>query len=82
MTQTHPWRRIIACVLTGTVVVVVGAGCAAEDSSEQSPFTERQQRALDDPFGYSTFDKKDDRYNVSHESPKGIKRDLDHVLNP
>lgn len=63
-------------------LLMLAVGCTADDPTGEPAFSDRQRRALDDPFGYSAFDQSDDRYNVSNESSQGMKKDLDHVLNP
>lgn len=73
---------------TGTALLVASfgliltSGCTSEDTSGRPTFSQRQRQALEDPFGYSTFDQPSDHYNVSGGNSAGIKRDLDHVFNP
>ena len=64
-------------------------GCS---SSDQQPSTrpatayERQQKALEDPFGYSPeMDRSSEDVSggdLGHFDRDAMKRDLDHVFNP
>jgi hypothetical protein len=60
------------------------AGCSNATAQKQPTARERQDRAMKDPFGY-----KPDWSNTSVSGggtadldKDGLKRDLDHVLNP
>jgi hypothetical protein len=64
------------------------ASCADNHpTTRPSTVEDRQAAALRDPFGYSPFDDKNDKNqvsdpNVSTYDKEGMKRDIDHVLNP
>jgi hypothetical protein len=67
---------------------VVAAGCASDKHPTTRPGTayERQEAALNDPFGYSP-DMERESSDVSggdlgNLDRKAMKKDVDHVLNP
>lgn len=69
-------------------LVLLAAGCASdkEPTTRPSSVRDRQDAALQDPFGYSpNMDK--DRQDVSggdlgHLDRDAMKKDIDHALNP
>ncbi len=68
--------------LFAVVGLVSVIACAPTPSSTQPSFSERQRRALDDPYGYGGFDKSDKTYNIDSDDPKDLNRDINHVFNP
>ncbi len=75
--------RRIALAGIGAVGLLALAACGADsqDSSQSDPTT----RALADPMGYSPdFDNTGvtDGKGIGDSDPDGLKRDVNHVLNP
>jgi hypothetical protein len=62
------------------------AGCASnQHGATTRPMTaaQRQDAALNDPFGYSPdFDSSDSHRGWDQYDREGMKKDLDHVFNP
>ena len=77
------------CLPAGLLAASLLAGCG---SSDQRPTTrpatayERQQKALEDPFGYSPdMDRAHEDVSggdLGHFDREAMKKDLDHVFNP
>jgi len=61
-----------------------GCGKPAKPTTQPTKLSDRTDKALDDPFGYSpSFDRTDiSGGNAGHFDRQGMKKDLDHVLNP
>jgi hypothetical protein len=55
-------------------------GCGGGDSS--STTTERQEKALKDPFSYSPDLKQNSTTVTGNGDKDALKRDVDHVFNP
>jgi hypothetical protein len=55
-------------------------GCGGGDSS--STATERQEKALKDPFSYSPDLKQNSTSVTGNGDKDALKRDVDHVFNP
>jgi hypothetical protein len=70
--------------------VLSAAVCGCAGSGESGPTTrpasayERQEQALQDPFGYKVDASGQDVSGggITDLDQQGLKRDLDHVLNP
>ena len=63
-------------------------GCSTDKQPTTRPMTarERQEAALQDPFGYSPYEDSAE-YDISggklnELDRKALKKDIDHVLNP
>jgi hypothetical protein len=71
------WDNLIALSLVG---------CASNrQGATTRPMTaaQRQDAALNDPFGYSPdFDSSDSHRGWDQYDREGMKKDLDHVFNP
>ena len=82
--------RLISSARWGSAAFVFAAGallagCASSDSAGQGgSITQRQDRALQDPFGYTPDAKKSDMSVSGHGEfdKEGFERDKDFVLNP
>lgn len=80
--------RIPAIVIGSslTMAAMVTVGCASDAHGPTTrPMTtsERQDAALRDPFNYSPdFDQTDSNSDWDKYDSQGMKRDIDHVLNP
>ena len=73
----HLWFLTLLCML---------AGCSSNNTSTTKPssVTDRQNAALEDPFGYSP-DMKDADISggkINEYDRNAMRKDLDHVLNP
>ena len=75
------WRSVLAIGLLAGLGLAV-AGCGGQSAQDEE--TAKQQKALKDPFGYSPDPNKADETVSGNGSfdKQGLKRDLDHVLNP
>jgi hypothetical protein len=62
------------------------SGCASSDkkpSTRPSSMSDRQDAAMRDPFGYKPDITRDiSGGDVGHYDRDGMKKDLNHVLNP
>ena len=79
------WRRLSFCVLSSAFCVSIA--CSSDDAGPTTRPTsarERQDAALRDPFDYKPdFETRDVSGGGLHEfDNQGMKRDIDHVLNP
>ena len=65
-------------------VLIAGCGPQSPTTQPSDDIVARQDQALRDPFGYSVDPKKpDNTVSGNGEFDKqGLKRDIDHVLNP
>ena len=67
-------------------VAVVAAGCAApaKPTTRPAKLSDRTDKAIADPFGYSpSFDRTDiSGGDIGSFDKEGMNRDLNHVLNP
>jgi|HubBroStandDraft_1064217.scaffolds.fasta_scaffold389284_2 hypothetical protein len=76
----------------GLPMVLMGIGAAGllilaacDSNSQNSSQSDPTTRALSDPMGYSpNFDDTGvtDEKGMADSDPQGLKRDMDHVLNP
>jgi hypothetical protein len=76
----------------GLPMVLIGIGAAGllilaacDSNSQNSSQSDPTTRALSDPMGYSpNFDDTGvtDGKGMADSDPQGLKRDMDHVLNP
>lgn len=68
----------------GAAVLLAGLLLPGCGPSEQPTARERQDKALKDPFGYSPDNKNSDMTvgGRGELDKPGLKRDLDHVINP
>jgi hypothetical protein len=77
---------VIALGAFATIVGVAAlSGCSSSNSTTQpSSFAEQQQRALQDPYGYSPDPRNSDMTVSGHGAfdKEGFDRDKDFVLNP
>ena len=69
------------------LLAVLVAGCASNDpgpTTRPSSVRDRQEAALEDPFGYSpNMNENDISGGKLHEMDRGaMRKDIDHVLNP
>ena len=72
----------VLCVLCGSLCF---CGCQHnEPTSRPAGAYERQEAALNDPFGYSPHMDKPDISggDLKTLDKKAMKKDIDHVLNP
>jgi hypothetical protein len=80
---THLW---VVGFRISAIAVIAAAGCSSNNSATTQPstVTDRQNAALDDPFGYSPGMKDADISGgkVNEYDRNAMKKDLDHVLNP
>ncbi|HXE51608.1 MAG TPA: hypothetical protein VN541_01260 [Tepidisphaeraceae bacterium] len=69
----------IGCVFAASLIAV---GCSHQTTQDEA--NALQQKAMNDPFGYSPDpNKPDDTVSGNGSFDKqGLKRDVDHVLNP
>jgi len=72
---------------TYSLLFCAAAGCSSNKSATTRPAStyDRQQAALKDPFGYSpNMEKPEDITggNINQYDKNGMRKDLDHVLNP
>ena len=80
-------RSASICVhLRFVIPWVLLCGCSSNNPSTTRPssVTDRQNAALDDPFGYSP-DMKDADISggkINEYDRNAMRKDLDHVLNP
>jgi hypothetical protein len=78
-------RRLLFCVLP-SAICIGSLGCAEQKGPTTRPETarERQDRAMRDPFGYSTETGKADISGggISDFDREGFNRDLNNVLDP
>ena len=63
------------------------AGCSSSSNApatQPSTIAQRQDRAMQDPFGYTPDMKKSDMTVSGHGEfdKEGLKRDTDYILNP
>jgi hypothetical protein len=79
------WRSI----RPGTFILLAGlailSGCSSSAPTTQpSSFSDRQERALRDPYGYSPDPRNSDMTVSGHGGfdKEGFNRDKDYVLNP
>ena len=74
--------------MKGSMLILVAAlsvGCMSDKQpTTRSSARDRQDAALDDPFGYSPDLSKTDISGgkVNEFDRKAMRKDLDHVLNP
>ena len=96
--RRHFWLRIFgphgtraarpACgVILLCSCACVGSGCASNASkptTRPSSVADRQDAALKDPFGYSPDMSGSDSSSgdIGKFDREGMRKDLDHVLNP
>jgi hypothetical protein len=81
-----------SCRRSGTILAIgiaasLPAGCSSGSNgptTQPSTISQRQDRALQDPFGYTPDTKKSDMTVSGHGEfdKEGLQRDTDHVLNP
>ena len=67
------------------LLVLVGAGCVSDKNPTTRPSVyDRQEQALDDPFGYSPEMSPADVSGgkINQYDRKAMRKDLDHVFNP
>ena len=70
------------------IILVAAAGCqSTSDHATTRPVSmyDRQEAALEDPFGYSpNMDKREDISGgkIGELDRGAMKKDIDHVLNP
>ena len=73
-----------ACI--GLQACFLSAGCSSNKHPTTKPADayERQDAAMRDPFGYSPLGEKPDISGggISDYDRNGMRKDVDHVLNP
>ena len=80
--------RVRAAALAASLVTaaMVACGCASEKKPTTQPakLSDRTDKALSDPFGYSPdFDRTDiSGGGIGSYDKEGMNRDVDHVFNP
>jgi hypothetical protein len=83
LSWTWPMRIHAVYVLAGALMA---AGCASHGNPTSRPADalDRQDAALQDPFGYSPGMNEQDISggDLGHLDKKALERDVDHVLNP
>jgi hypothetical protein len=83
MMSEEPMRLSLLLILAGTLF---GAGCASskEPTTRPANTRQRQDAALRDPFDYKPEMGEQDISggNLGHLDRGGMRRDMDHVLNP
>lgn len=77
------WGAIFAIAVPASLL----AGCSSGTNgptTQPSTISQRQDRALQDPFGYTPDWKKSDMTVSGHGEfdKEGLQRDTDHFLNP
>jgi len=85
MKKTGPRGRRISPSLFCLLSSVLFVGCSTQPPATQpSSAYDRQQQALHDPMGYSPHVDKADISggDIGSLDKQGLKRDVDHVLNP
>jgi len=78
--------RLLFCILHSALCIAV-IGCsdnAKKPTSRPSTIRDRQNAAMDDPFGYSPYSEKNDISggDIDEWDKDGMKKDLDNVFNP
>ena len=78
--------RISGFVLRISAFVAISVGCSSRSGPTTRPSSvrDRQNAALEDPFGYSpNMGENDISGGKLHELDRGaMRKDIDHVLNP
>ena len=83
-------KRRRAPIAVCIVVAALACGCASDNGKQPATrptsMRERQDAALRDPFSYKpglgTEDQDISGGDIGHYDKRGMKRDIDHVLNP
>jgi hypothetical protein len=81
MVTCSGWRIVLLGLAAAGLSILAACGADPQDSSQSDPTT----RALSDPMGYSpNFDNTGvtDGKGIADRDPQGLKRDVNHVLNP
>ena len=82
------FRRFSMFVFRFSFLPLLAAGCASDKgpTTRPSSIRDRQDAALQDPFGYSPNMDKDSPDvsggDLGHLDRDAMKKDIDHVLNP
>ncbi len=66
-------------------LLLLAWGCRSEQASRPSTAAERSERALQDPFNYSPFEKEKSPVSgggISELDREGLKKDTNNVFNP
>jgi dihydroorotase-like cyclic amidohydrolase len=83
-TDVRRFRAGTAAVLAACIASIV-VGCSNnQPTTRPASVRDRQERALQDPFGYSpNVDKTDiSGGDIGNFDKDAFKRDIDHVFNP
>jgi hypothetical protein len=77
---------LLGAVGAALLTAVLSGGCAPDENPTTRPakLSNRTDKALADPFGYSPdFDRTDiSGGGIGSYDKEGMNRDVDHVLNP
>jgi hypothetical protein len=85
MHRRNKWASFLLAASSGIACVGLIEGCAQQSATTQpSSFTQRQDQALQNPFGYTPDMKQSDMSVSGHGAfdKEGFNRDKDFVLNP
>jgi len=76
-------RVVLAWLVAGMLLAGCNSTTSRQPSSRPMSLDQRQQRAIENPWDDSLYNTQEDRNSdISRTDKDGIKRDLDHVLNP
>jgi hypothetical protein len=76
--------RISFCILSSAFCVLLTSCADNKPTTRPATARERQDAAMNDPFGYSPYTEKPDISggDLGHFDKDAFNKDVDHVLNP